>query len=238
MADKSKDNKPVPLDPSRGRKKSRALLPKGQKAHVVPFPKGGREGRNLFAAELKATSGAQAPLLKPTWWARLLILLCLLTLAVSIAWASWLQIDVMISGDGKVVPSSRLQMVQNRNRELIEIAPSEDTLLIETRINTRELALLKIGSRAVIQLTTYDFATYRGLEDGIEGVVDHIGTDAMTDEGDNSFYLVRIRTNKNSFGSDQQPLEIIPGMHVRVSIVTGKQTVLSHLFESVSKAGW
>ena len=83
-----------------------------------------------------------------------------------------------------------------------------------------------------MKLTSYDFSIYGGLE----GVVEHISADTITDEQGESFYQVRIRTDKSHLGTASAPLEILPGMHAQVDIVTGKKTILSYLLKPILKA--
>ena len=107
------DKKPVPLDPKRARKKARPPLEKGKKASISHFPKGGRKAKPS-AADLEYMSDASAAvLLKSPKGGRVLVLFCLLAIISALFWASWAQVDEITRGSGKIVPSSRLQVVQN-----------------------------------------------------------------------------------------------------------------------------
>jgi adhesin transport system membrane fusion protein len=111
--------------------------------------------------------------------------------------------------------------------DLIEIVPLEDTLLIETKIKPSDIAFLHPGQKAMVMFTAYDFTIYGGLE----GQVEHISADSITDETGENFYLVRVRTSKNHLGTDEDPMPIIPGMVTTVDILTGKNTILSYLLK-------
>ena len=58
----------------------------------------------------------------------------------------------------------------------------------------------------------------------------------MTDEEGNSFYLIKLRTEKSHLGSEEHPLLIIPGMVTSVDIITGKKSVLSYLLKPIIRA--
>ncbi len=45
--------------------------------------------------------------------ARLMLWVIVLFFAISIGWASWAEIDKVTVGQGKVIPSSQIQIVQN-----------------------------------------------------------------------------------------------------------------------------
>jgi len=115
---------------------------------------------------------------------------------------------------------------------LIEIVPLEGTLLIETMIKPADIAFLRPNQDAMVKFTAYDFTIFGGLTAKLE----QISADSITDEKGNSFYLVRLRTDKNYLGPQTNPLPIIPGMIASVDILTGKKTVLSYLLKPVLRA--
>jgi len=115
---------------------------------------------------------------------------------------------------------------------LIEIVPLEGTLLIETMIKPADIAFLRPNQDAMVKFTAYDFTIFGGLTAKLE----QISADSITDEKGNSFYLVRLRTDKNYLGPQTNPLPIIPGMIASVDIQTGKKTVLSYLLKPVLRA--
>ena len=116
--------------------------------------------------------------------------------------------------------------------DLIEIVPLEDTLLVEAKIKPADIAFLRPNQEAVVKFTAYDFTVYGGLDAKLE----HISADSITDEKGNSFYIARLRTNKNYLGTENDPLPIIPGMIASVDILSGKKTVLSYLLKPVLRA--
>ena len=116
--------------------------------------------------------------------------------------------------------------------DLVEIVPLEDTLVVETKIKPADIAFLRPNQEAKVKFTAYDFTIYGGLNAKLE----HISADSITDEKGNSFYLVRLRTDKNYLGPESDPLPIIPGMVASVDILTGKKTILAYLLKPVLRA--
>lgn len=115
-------------------------------------------------------------------------------------------------------------------KDLIEIVPLDDALVLEAKVQPRDIAFIRPGQPATVKFTAYDFSVYGGLD----ATVENISPDTVTDErGQNTFYIVRVRTKRINF-SDQMP--IIPGMTAEVDILTGKKTVLSYLLKPVLKA--
>ncbi|NAT76509.1 HlyD family efflux transporter periplasmic adaptor subunit [Dickeya dadantii] len=117
-------------------------------------------------------------------------------------------------------------------RTLVEITPLDDKLLIEARVRLQDMAYLRPGQEAMMTFTAYDDATLGGLK----GYIDQISQDMVTDQAGNSFYLVRLRTEKNYLGNIDKPLLILPGMVANVNIITGRKTLLSYLLKPIRQA--
>jgi len=116
--------------------------------------------------------------------------------------------------------------------DIVEIVPKEDTLLIEAKIKPSDIAFLHVGQKAVIKFTAYDFSIYGGLN----GTLSHISADTITDEEDNTFYLVHVKADKDYLVHNDEKLYIKVGMVASVDILTGKKTVLDYLLKPILKA--
>jgi len=116
--------------------------------------------------------------------------------------------------------------------DIVEIVPNEDSLVIEAKMKPSDIAFLHLGQKAIIKLTAYDFSIYGGLD----GEVVHISADTITDEEDNTFYIVNIKANKDYLDYKNQKLYVKVGMVTSVDILTGKKTVLDYLLKPILKA--
>jgi adhesin transport system membrane fusion protein len=116
--------------------------------------------------------------------------------------------------------------------DLVEIVPLEDTLLVEAQIRPADIAFLRPGLPATVKISAYDFLIYGGLDAELE----HISADTIVDDSGESFYLIRVRTQKNYLGTEEEPLPTIPGMLAQVDILTGKKTILHYIMKPVLRA--
>ncbi|MBN2783029.1 MAG: HlyD family type I secretion periplasmic adaptor subunit [Campylobacterales bacterium] len=116
--------------------------------------------------------------------------------------------------------------------DIIEIVPTNKKLWLEIKIKPSDIAFIHPGAEAKVKISAYDFAIHGGL---IGKVVD-ISPDTITDENDNTFYLIHVETQKNYLGSKEHPLKIIPGMMASVDIVTGKKTVMQYILKPILKS--
>ncbi|HSX90809.1 MAG TPA: HlyD family type I secretion periplasmic adaptor subunit [Pseudomonas sp.] len=116
--------------------------------------------------------------------------------------------------------------------DLVEIVPLDENLLVEARIRPQDIAFLHPGQEAMVKFTAYDYTIYGGLKAELE----QIGADTVTDDEGNSFYEIKLRTNKSHLGTEENPLLIIPGMVASVDIITGKKSILSYLLKPIIRA--
>ncbi|HHG3029962.1 TPA: HlyD family type I secretion periplasmic adaptor subunit, partial [Vibrio parahaemolyticus] len=136
-----------------------------------------------------------------------------------------------VTGKIKTLNINTVGGVIQPGMDIVEIVPTEDTLLVEAKIAPKDIAFLRPNLNAIVKFTAYDFTKYGGLV----GELEHISADTTQDEEGNSFYIVRVRTEKTSFGQDAD-LPIIPGMTASVDIITGKRTVLEYLLKPILSA--
>lgn len=115
-------------------------------------------------------------------------------------------------------------------KDILDIVPLDDTLLMEVQVHPRDIGFLHSGQGAEVKFTAYDFAIYGGLQ----GKLEQIGANTVTDEKGNSFYVVKVRTEKAHVGDNSRP--IIPGMQADVHILTGKRTLMQYLLKPILRA--
>ena len=116
--------------------------------------------------------------------------------------------------------------------DLVEIAPSNDTLLVDAKIRPSDIAFIRPGQAATVKLTAYDYSIYGGLD----AVLERISADTIIDESGEHFFQIQVRTERNYLGSSTDPLPIIPGMTATVDIMTGRKTVMDYLLKPLKRA--
>ncbi len=97
-----------------------------------------------------------------------------------------------VTGKIKTLNVNTVGGVIQPGMDIVEIVPTEDTLLVEAKIAPKDIAFLRPNLNAIVKFTAYDFTKYGGLV----GELEHISADTTQDEEGNSFYIVRVRTEK------------------------------------------
>jgi len=118
--------------------------------------------------------------------------------------------------------------------DLIEIVPDSKILLVEAKIDPKDIAFINPKQKAIVKITAYDFSIYGGLE----GKIVEISADSIKDKeskDEKSYYKVVIKTEKNYLEKNKEKLPIIPGMIASVDIKTGKKTILDFILKPILK---
>jgi len=114
---------------------------------------------------------------------------------------------------------------------ILEVVPSEDTLLVEAAIKPADIGFLRIGQPARVRITAFDSSVYGALD----GRIEQISPDAIKDEETRErHYLIKVRTDRDAIRTKDAELRILPGMAAEVDILNGKRTVLSYLLNPIT----
>lgn len=116
---------------------------------------------------------------------------------------------------------------------LVEIVPSQESLLIEARVRAQDIASVRLDQPSRVDVTAYDPAIYGGLQ----GTVVAISPDALVDEQTGeSFYTVQVRTVANALvDKSGRRLPIGPGMVANVNLLGDKRSVLEYILSPITR---
>ena len=116
---------------------------------------------------------------------------------------------------------------------VVEIVPSEDSLLVEARVSPSDIAFVRLGQHARVAITAYDRSVYGVLD----GSVVSISPDAVLEERTGeTYYVVRVRTNENVLrATDGRTLPIGAGMVAEVDLLGEKRTILQYLLTPITR---
>ena len=113
-----------------------------------------------------------------------------------------------------------------------EIVPSDDTLYIEALVRPSDIAAVRLGQPARVEITAYNSAIFGTLD----GRVTSISPDALINEkSGESFYTVEVQTVSKLRDHDNKELAIGPGMMANVNLIGEKRSVLSYLFTPITR---
>ncbi len=137
-----------------------------------------------------------------------------------------------MDGVVKTIPNRTIGGVVQPGSPMVEMVPREEKLLVETRLRPADIAFVKVGQRAVVKVSAYDYSIFGGLE----GRIEHVSADSMVPQQGEPFYLAHVRTTSNTIDYYGKKLSISPGMLASVDVITGKRSVLYYLTKPINRA--
>ncbi|MCB9983570.1 MAG: HlyD family type I secretion periplasmic adaptor subunit [Rhodospirillales bacterium] len=136
-----------------------------------------------------------------------------------------------VNGTIQEITVNTIGGVVRPGEDIIKIVPQDDQLIVEAKVRPSDRAFIYPGQKAVIKITAYDFSIYGGLD----GELVDISADTIEDQEGNSFYRVKLRTDKTELVRKGEVLPITVGMVASVDILTGKKTVMQYLLKPFIK---
>lgn len=139
-----------------------------------------------------------------------------------------------VDGTIKQLNFNTIGGVVQSGMDLVEIVPQSDILLVEAKIDPKDIAFINPSQKAIVKITAYDFSIYGGLD----GKIVEISADSIVDKESKegkSYYRVIVKTDKNFLERNGNKLPIIPGMIASVDIITGKKTILDFILKPILK---
>ena len=115
---------------------------------------------------------------------------------------------------------------------LLEIVPTGSDLIVETRINPKDIGEIVIGQEVKISLTAYDPSRYGRIDGRIESIsADALG-DSQTGE---QYYNADVSINGTLYEDDGTEVTILPGMVASIDVLSGKRTILEYFWQPIAK---
>ena len=115
---------------------------------------------------------------------------------------------------------------------LLELVPTGSDLIVETKINPKDIAEIAIGQEVKISLTAYDPSKYGRLD----GKVMSISADAISDnQTGEQFYQVDVSIDSTLYEQDGKEVQVLPGMVASIDVLSGKRTVLDYFWQPIAR---
>ncbi|MFN3727206.1 MAG: HlyD family type I secretion periplasmic adaptor subunit [Allosphingosinicella sp.] len=132
----------------------------------------------------------------------------------------------------RVLVTTRGAAVQP-SQPLVEIVPSEESLLVEARVLPEDISFVRMGQPAKIAITAYDRSVYGTLDGEVVGISPDAVTEERTGE---TYYLVRVRTRTNALRDPRgRQMPIGPGMVAEVDLLGDTRTVLQYILTPITR---
>jgi len=115
---------------------------------------------------------------------------------------------------------------------IFEIIPLNDELLVEARIQPKDIAFVTSGMSSTVKLSAYDYTIYGSLK----GHVIQVSADTFEDKNAANaepYYKVLIKLDQSSLAEKEGILEIRPGMLADAELHVGTKTVMQYIIKPI-----
>jgi adhesin transport system membrane fusion protein len=120
----------------------------------------------------------------------------------------------------------------NTGEVLLEIVPTGSELIVETKIDPKDIAEIVVGQEVKVSLTAYDPSRFGR----IDGSVTSISADAIPNQQTGEqYYLVDISMRGTLYEDNGDEVMILPGMVASIDVLSGKRTILDYFWQPISK---
>ena len=115
---------------------------------------------------------------------------------------------------------------------LLDIVPINDELIVEARIDPKDIAKIGVSDEVKISLTSFDPAKFGR----IDGQVINISPDAVSNpETGEQFYSLKVSMLGSIKDKSGEKVTILPGMVATVEVLSGKRSILDYFWQPLVK---
>lgn len=120
----------------------------------------------------------------------------------------------------------------NTGDVLLELVPTGSALIVETKVDPKDIAEIVEGQDVKISLTAYDPSRYGRIDGKVLGV----SADALSDtQTGQQFYLVDVSIDGILYEKDGTEVTILPGMVASIDVLSGKRTILEYFWQPIAR---
>jgi adhesin transport system membrane fusion protein len=147
------------------------------------------------------------------------------------------ELTAPVAGVIKFLRVTTIGGVLRAGDELMQIAPTDEDLIIEAKVNPSDVGQLSLGLPVSIKVDAFDYSVYGMLT----GDLVYISPDTLSEQAQNgqnqSFYRVKVHLPRKQLQNPKaHDIVVRPGMTVSIDIRTGTRSVLKYIAKPVFKA--
>ncbi len=132
-----------------------------------------------------------------------------------------------VDGIVKTLHQSTIAGVVRPGDVIVELVPKGGGLIVEAQFPIHEIVYIQTGQAAKVRLLNPDTFSFGQ----IMGRVASISPDSIKTEDGLPFYKVMVELERDFFLHKEKMYNLMPGIQVTCSIITGKRTVLEYFLE-------
>jgi membrane fusion protein, adhesin transport system len=141
-----------------------------------------------------------------------------------------------VDGVVKVLRVNTVGGVLRAGDELMQISPTNVSLMAEIKISPSDIGQLRVGLPVGVKVDAFDYAIYGQLT----GQLEYISSDTLTEQAASGqapvYYRARVRIDLKQDNLKIPLVLLKPGMTVAADVRTGSRSILTYLLKPIIKA--
>lgn len=142
-----------------------------------------------------------------------------------------------VGGVVKFLRVTTIGGVLKASDELMQIAPTEEALIVEAKVSPADIGLLRTGLPVTVKADAFDYSIYGTLI----GELVYVSPDTLSEQGASgqavTYYRAHVRLDPQQAQNPKASQIVLkPGMTASLDIRTGTRTVLNYLIKPISRA--
>ena len=115
---------------------------------------------------------------------------------------------------------------------LLEMVPTGSDLIVETKVDPKDIGEIILGQGVKISLTAYNPSKYGRIDGNVLG----ISADAINEQKTGQvYYLVDVSIDSKLYEVDGSEVTILPGMVASIDVLSGKRTILDYFWQPMAR---
>ncbi|MCT2401727.1 HlyD family type I secretion periplasmic adaptor subunit [Novosphingobium mangrovi (ex Huang et al. 2023)] len=117
-------------------------------------------------------------------------------------------------------------------KPIIEVVPTDETLYVEALVRPSDVANVRVGQDATIEITAFNSAIFGRLQGKVRSIYPDATTNERTGE---SFYTVEVTSTSSLTYKDGKKVDISPGMMANVNLIGESRSILSYVLTPITR---
>ncbi len=139
--------------------------------------------------------------------------------------------SVMIKGI-EALTAECMIAARKAGQPIMDVVPQEDNLVVEAKINVRDIDSVRVGAPAEVQLQAYSRRTLPPLN----GEITYVAADQTTnEETGTAFYVVHAEIDKSVLAKHED-VRLYPGMPAEVLVKNRPRRAIDYIIEPITKS--
>lgn len=141
------------------------------------------------------------------------------------------RLSILAPVDGIVMSMDldTISAVIEPGQTLMEIVPDKGEMVVSAEVRPEDIGHIFAGQEVDVAFSSYEEQRFGT----VKGKLNKVSASTYMNEDNEPYYKAEVLLSKSYVGANSEQNQIVPGMTVRASIITGKKSILDYILKPV-----